>query len=166
MWRQSRGLWRGTAVLQASLEFRAVCEQGTREHRVACREALFSSPSVGQKAVGIQGRLGASAAGPSAFPRAVRLRGSSLLAGQRGHSESFPRIRRAPRPPALLRALEVLPLFLPVGQLVLVPGEMAEFGRLWHMSRKRKREAGGRTSEVYYVFGRGNRAGVFASQGS
>lgn len=35
------------------------------------------------------------------------------------------------------------------------------------MSRKRrKREAGGRTPEVYYVFGRGNRAGVFASQGS
>lgn len=66
------------------------------------------------EAVGIQGR--------SAFPRAVRLRGSSLLAGQKRLSEAFPGTPRAPRPPAL-RTLQVLPLILPVRQLELVAGE-------------------------------------------
>lgn len=60
--------------------------------------------------------------GPSAFPRAVRLRGSSLLAGQRRLSEAFPGTPRAPRLPAL-RTLDVLPLLLPVRQLVLVAGQ-------------------------------------------
>lgn len=51
--------------------------------------SLFFSALCRVEATGIQERLGAPAAGPSAFPRAVRLRGSGLVAELKGHSEAF-----------------------------------------------------------------------------
>lgn len=48
------------------------------------------------------------------------MRGSGLVAELKGHSEAFSGTGAAPRPPAVIRTMAFSPLFLPVGQLVLM----------------------------------------------
>lgn len=80
------------AVFKASLDFHTVCGWRTREQRVACGKglsSLFFSALCRAEATWIQEKLGAHAEGPSAFPKAVRLRGSGLVAEHKRHCKAF-----------------------------------------------------------------------------